>query len=397
MRSQPGKAILGSLLLFFALAGGWGVAAGRRLPPCELEVPLLVRCKLVVVHGLVGSEKVPFFNDEEVVHEFRRHGLTVKVAAAGSRTMACPAKLVGYDFVFPGSPWLAEAAAQAMATDQPLEPVEVFESPIVVATFKQVAEALGTDTVRVVKDHKYFDVERYLNTIFFAGKRWRDLHVVEPYPGSQRAVLMSTRLDTSNSAEMYLALASYVANGNRTIGPQDVDTVRPRVADLFRAQGSTGLSSEEPFEQYLSPEGYQLPMQVMYEAQFLAANAAKLHSEVVLPDGTSVPLDRVMLYPRPTVVSTHTLAPFDTWGQQVANLLTTDATLRRLTAEHGFRPVGDPGTFDAVVQEQATGIAEVDLPTPRVPLLPPLGLWNEFVSAVVGDVYGKGGASAGCG
>ncbi|MBU2666992.1 hypothetical protein KOI35_26115 [Actinoplanes bogorensis] len=348
-------------------------------------------CDLFKVHGLVGSEKLSFFADPDVRAAFARHGLDVTVESAGSRTMACDSDLAAYDFAFPGS----EPAAAGVLAKQGVvaAPIPVFSSPLVVATYRDVARALPAGVVS--PDLRTFDVERYLDDVFTAGKRWGDLRLAPPYPTFQRAVLLSTRLDTSNSAELLLALTSYAANGDRPIASPDPGAVTDRMESLFRAQGSTGLTSEEPFDQYFSAEGYQLPLQVVYEAQFLDAvrqDPAGLVSRVTAVDGTKVTLERIMLYPLRSVSSTHAIAALKPRGTEVATVLTGDPELRRLAARHGFRPAGDAAVF---ADENADRGAAVDLPGPPVPV-PPQALWNSFLDTVVAGVYGKDRAGATC-
>src|SRR5262245_44844913 len=57
--------------------------------------------KVVVVHGVIGSEKQPFFQDPAVIAEFRAQGYDVLVDTAGSRQIATTVDLSKYDFAFP--------------------------------------------------------------------------------------------------------------------------------------------------------------------------------------------------------------------------------------------------------------------------------------------------------
>ncbi|WP_433360863.1 hypothetical protein ACQPZX_27455 [Actinoplanes sp. CA-142083] len=392
MKSQRTRAILGSVLAILVIAGGWSVAADRRGKACEIQVPFLLTCDLFDVHGLVGSEKLSFFQDQNVIDAFERHGLKVSVEAAGSRTMACDADLPSYDFAFPGS---ENAATDVLAkAGKSTKAVPVFSSPLVVATFRDVARALPSGVVS--SDLRTFDFQHYLTDVFQTRTRWRDLHLPAPYPLFQRAVVLSTRLDTSNSAELYLALSSYSANGGAPIQAANPGTVTEQMQALFRAQGSTGLTSEEPFDQYFSAEGYQLPMQVVYEAQFLDAareNPDGLVTKVTAVDGTEVTLDRIMLYPKQTISSTHAIAPLDKRGAEVATALTTDPELQRLAAVHGFRPVNAPKSFAA--ENGDRGLAALNPPGEKVSL-PPSQLWGSFMNTVITGVYGKDRAGATC-
>jgi hypothetical protein len=119
-----------------------------------------------------------------------------------------------------------------------------------------VARALPSGVVSA--DLRTFSVDQYLRRVVWAGKRWRDLRLPAPCPLFQRAVLLSTRLDTSNSAELYLALASFAVNGDAPVPSANPGTVTDQVEELFRAQGSTALTSEEPFDQYTVDQAARL-------------------------------------------------------------------------------------------------------------------------------------------
>ncbi|WP_306831207.1 hypothetical protein [Catenuloplanes nepalensis] len=387
-----GRALLGFTLTILVVVLGVRAGLGERRRACEVKIPHVLVCQVFDVRGLVGSEKLSFFHDREVVAAFERLGLRVSVEAAGSRTMACTDGLTSYDFAFPGS---AAAADDVMSrADGTAAPVTVFSSPLVIATYEEVARALPSGVASL--DHQTFDMDRYLNDVYTPGKRWRDLRLPAPYPGFQRAVLLSTRLDSSNSAELFLALSSHVRHGGPIATKPDLSRLTEPMRELFRAQGSTGLTSDEPFDQYLSVEGYQLPMQAVYEAQFLDAARADpdgLITEVTMPDGGTRTFQRIMLYPTPSISSDHTIAPLTGEGGQVAAALTSDAELRRLAAAHGFRPAGHPEVFAAENEEH--GHAVLEPPGPPVPAPAP-GAWREFVSDVVEGVYGEDRAGAAC-
>ena len=280
-------------------------------------------------------------------HNCGTQGYVVEADDTGSRAMACRTDLTAYDVAFPGS--RASAETVRAAAHGVLPPVDAWRSPIVIATFTQVAEKLRAAGV-VSQDLHTFAVGPYLERVVGRGERWRDLGLQPPFPALERSVLASTRLDTSNSAEMYLALASYVANGNRPVTPQ----VRRQAAHRHRRTvppaGQHGLSSDETFAQFLSPVGYQPPALIAYEAQIIGA-PGDLRTDVVLADGDEVKLTRKVLYPTPGIVSVHTAAPLSPRGDAVARLLVVDPRLRELAARHGFRPTGDAAAFAEAVSD----------------------------------------------
>lgn len=288
---------------------------------------------LTVVHGVIGSEKQPFFNDPDVQAVFHRNGLDVQVDTAGSRAIATTVDLSHYDFAFPaGVP-----AGQKIKTDKKAAATYVpFFTPMAVATFKPILQILEANGI--AKDQGGYvtlDMQAYM-TLVARNARWSDLSANSAYNVNKPVLITSTDVRTSNSAAMYLSLASYVANGNNIVADDTTaQAITPKVAPLFLRQGFTETSSEGPFQNYLSIGMGATPMVMIYEAQFLALQAAK--------DRALTP-DMVLMYPSPTVDSKHTLVPLDSHGNQVGQLLSQDKDLQRLAVKYGFR-TSDPAAF----------------------------------------------------
>ena len=172
------------------------------------------------------------------------------------------------------------------------------------------------------------DMHRYLELVADE-TRWNELPGNTVYPARKSLLIASTDVRTSNSAAMYLALASYVGNGDRVVeNAAQGDKVVDQVAPLFLRQGFSEYSTEGPFEDYLTIGAGKTPLVMIYEAQFLARAAAR--------DGSIGP-DRVLMYPEPTVLTKHTLVPLTPAGDRVGRLLAGDPELQRLAVTHGFR------------------------------------------------------------
>lgn len=288
---------------------------------------------LVTVRGVIGSEKQPYFQDPGVIKVFHDHGYDVQVDVAGSRQIATTVDLSKYDFAFPaGVPQANKIKAdhKAKATYSP------FYTPMAIASFKSIADLLTQAGVVSNTGGTYqLDVSKYL-ILVAANKRWTDLPSNTTYPAGKSILITSTDVRTSNSAAMYLALASYVANGNNVV--QDVQQARnvlPVVSPLFLRQGLTETSSEVPFNDYLSIGIGKSPMVMIYEAQFVARETAK--------DG-SITAQNVLMYPSPTVLSKHTLVPLTPHGDAIGQLLLNDPQLQKLAVKYGFR-TSDPTAF----------------------------------------------------
>ncbi|PPK70629.1 hypothetical protein V5P93_000490 [Actinokineospora auranticolor] len=293
---------------------------------------------LTTVRGVGGSEKAAFFADPRVVDVFARHGLRVAYDAAGSRQIATTVDLTPYDFAFPSSSPAAERIKADRKVGQVYTP---FSSPMAVATFAPIADLLAAQGV--VKPgpegRQVFDIAAYLD-LAAKGTRWDQLPGNTAYPARKNILVTTTDPRDSNSAAMYLALVSYVANGNSPVASPEAEArVLPAVSKLFLDQGYTQSSSEGPFEDYLATGMGKTPLVMIYESQYLDRQARA--------DGSITPQMR-LIYPAPTVYSTHTLVPLKGEGDRVGKLLGDDPDLVRLAAEFGFRPYQHPQVFQQV-------------------------------------------------
>jgi hypothetical protein len=313
------KRILGPLLLV-VLVVGVGIA-----------IFLSVReqadsRRVITVRGLIGSEKTEFFQDPDVIKALRKGGLEVEVEKAGSRQIATSFDLEQYDFVFPAGVPAAEKIRREQGVSQSYD---VFFTPMAIASWKPIADLLQANGM--VKDQGGYytlDMARFIET-FAAAKRWSDLPDNDAYDVNKRILISSTDVRTSNSAAMYLSLASFVANNNSVVQSNvEVNQLLPLMTHLFLEQGFVENSSAVPFTDYQIMGMGKAPLVMIYEAQFIAMAAA--------PDGGMRP-EMVLIYPEPTLFTKHLLIPLGEGGEQLGQLLQEDPDLQRLAIEHGFR------------------------------------------------------------
>ena len=279
----------------------------------------------VVVEGVVGSEKVPLFEDERVRGRFAELGYDVRVRPRGSRLMAERAD--GSDFVSPSSTIASEHVRELHDVDTEYRP---FSTPMVMLSHEPMARALEEAGVaRVAEDGVWsLDMAAYLE-LTRDRTRWRDLPGDSVSSGNRNEVLArTTDPRTSNSAAMHVVVLSYLLNGEEVVSPGSVDTdITDTLARLFLAQGQPPESSRQPFEQYRNLGAGHTPLLWAYESQYV-------HARVL---GPAPPEDAVLMYPEPTVYSTHTIVPFSDAGDEVGRLLTEDPELGALVSEHGYR------------------------------------------------------------
>jgi hypothetical protein len=307
--------------------------------------------KVLTVHGVIGSEKLPFFQDPDVIAEFRARGYDVEVDTAGSRQIATTVDLSKYDFAFPAG----QPAAVKIQQDHKAKAVYVpFFTPMAIATFVTIGDLLKGAGVATSSGGVYtLDVNKFL-ALVAQNKRWTDLPNNTAYPAGKSILITSTNPTTSNSAAMYLAITSYVANANNVVeNPSQAQAVLPKISPLFLRQGFTESSSEAPFDDYLSIGIGKSPLVMIYESQFVAR--AALHDGSIRPD-------MVLLYPRPTVLSKHTFVPLTAAGDRLGRALTTDQKLRELETDYGFR-TGDPGQFQKFASANRVAVEDTILDT----------------------------------
>jgi hypothetical protein len=290
--------------------------------------------KTVVISGLSGSEKIPYLSDPRVVKRLHQLGMDLQVEPAGSREIATKLDLSHYDFAFPAGVPAAKAIRDRYKTTFP--PYSVFYTPMAIATFKPNAEILVANGLAFRQAGTYYlDVSRYLDAVQH-GVKWSQLKDAAAYPVDKSVVITSTDVRSSNSAAMYLSLASYVANGDNTVATAaQANTVQPLMTALFLKQGFVASTSELPFQDYLTIGAGKSPLVMIYESQFVGAAAS--------PTGGIRP-DMTLMYPSPTVLSQHTFVPLTANGDKLGKALTTDPQLQQLAVEYGFR-TAQPGAF----------------------------------------------------
>jgi hypothetical protein len=209
-----------------------------------------------------------------------------------------------------------------------------------VATFQPIVDALAPIGVARSNINGYlsFEVDRYLELVR-KNTRWDQLPRNFSYP-ARKAVLVSTNdVRSSGAAAMYLAITSYVANGNKVVSnTQEVSTVMPTMEQLFLGQGYAESWSESSFDDYLAQGAGKTPMLLIYESQFLELQRRQ--------DG-SIAQGMVLMYPTPDVLSKHTAIGLTEDGARLGEVLRDDPQLQRLAAEFGFR-TNDPAVFNEV-------------------------------------------------
>jgi hypothetical protein len=348
------KRILGPFLaILLALGIGYAVyvSAGRK---ADERAAKEAAAAVVDLKGMIGSEKESFFLDPKVNDILlAKYGMRIKVEKVGSREIASR-DFKGYDFGFPaGSP----AALALQKKSKARQVYSTFFTPMAVASWKQLIPILEKEGI-VKKNNDAFyivDMKRLLGMIE-KGTRWRELKDNSVYSTSKSILISSTDVRKSNSAAMYLALASYVANDNNVVDDaEQANKVLPLVTSLFMRQGLQESSSAGPFEDYTTMGIGKAPLVMIYESQFL-----EFQSKRAQPNA-----DMVLLYPQPTIYTKHILVPFSENGHKLGNALATDPELQKLAAQYGYR-TASPEHFSEFLKDK-----KLSAPTVLVDVIDP--------------------------
>lgn len=315
----------------------YGVMGMQSADPTKIAAPKDV----TTVRAVIGSEKKSFFNNPEVKERFATLGYVVEVDTAGSREIANPeaVNLGEYDFAFPSS----SPAATKILTENPemKNAGTPFFSPMVIATWQPIVELLaGAGMMTEVNGRTELNMAAYLDAVQ-QGTRWNSLPgAAEKYPADKTIMISTTDVRTSNSAAMYQAVVSFVANANSVVASNaQADAVQPIIDEVFIGQGFVPRSSKEPMENYLNMGIGKAPMVFCYESQLIEAEVA----------GRLKP-DMVMASPSFSVYSQHTVVSRTDHGRMVGELLSNDEQLQKMAAQHGFR-TQMPGVFEETLQE----------------------------------------------
>lgn len=334
MKSKVVALLLVGLLLALTIGA---VVYSHRDKQNEVQAVAAQQAASNPVNCLIGSEKADFFNDPRVVKILADNGVPVQLQKEGSREMVSHTDLKNYDCAFPAG----EPMAMALKSKQKVKDVfPVFFSPVVVASWTDLLKPLQAEGIVTKTGSTYFisDMHKLFSDVE-RDKRWKDLPSNDKFSVSRALYLSSTDPAKSNSGQMYMALASYVANGDHVISSNaEVEKVLPLLNKLVASQGYMENSSAGPFDDYVTMGMGKAPMVVTYESLFIAA-------ALKAPDFTK---NRVLLYPTPTVYTKHILVPLSPRGVALGQLLTTNPDLKKIAVEYGFR-TSDTTYFNSAV------------------------------------------------
>lgn len=296
---------------------------------------------VLVLKGVMAS-KADYFDDAEVKRLLLEHGIKVEVTRRGSREVAL--EVIGpdtdqYDFAFPSG----QPAADLIKNDRSRKgryhrTTKLFTSPIVLATYREYADALVRKSIASPiplnrTDSFYYTLEtKEFLELGRTGLTWNDIGIRDISNGN-RVLARTSGVCRSNSGATFLGLAAFVKNGEKV--PENEADVARLAAELQPLILATGMPEADLFETYAGPDGKsQGPVVVVYEHQYLE-HQIRHERRVQGPDP-----ERVLLYPRQEFqTDPEFISLKEGSGDRLAELLATDPALRNRMVELGFRVV----------------------------------------------------------
>ena len=307
--------------------------------------------RVTVLDGYLGGEKIGLFEDEEAAEILRReYHLEFQYSRAGSLDMVT-ADQTGMDYLFPSS-----QTALAYYEDEKGQPVQdeiIFNTPIVLYTHQLVLDALMREGIVEEEEGVYYADMVKLTDLIMADTSWADLGVPELYG---KVSVDTTDPAKSNSGNMFAALLANVLNGGETVDETTVENVIPKLQEIFARLGYMETSSSDLFNQFLRMGVGAKPMIAGYESQLLEFAVENPEDYEQMKD------DLVMIYPSPTVWSTHVYIALDEAGRAGAEAL-LDRDIQKLAWEkHGFLTStygAASQSFEGIIEEMAPEVTRV--------------------------------------
>jgi hypothetical protein len=296
----------------------------------------------VTVTVLTSPEKEAFLLDPELTRILDGAGITLSIQKAGSSEIVNRPDLKTFDAAYTASEHAAVKIAQTTGSKRIFPS---FYTPMAIASWKTLLPVLEKSGL-VTKSREYSSINMpKLVALMEKGTRWKDLPGNNAYPVSKSILVTSADVSKSNSGAMYLALASYVANGNNVLTSEaDAGSVAAGMLGLFTRQGFQESSSTGPFEDYVSMGLGKAPLVMVYEQQFL---------EYVFSHANSNP-DMMLLYPAPTVLSKHVIVALTDKGARFAQVMTGNPKVDSIAQRYGFRDQQNAELFNAAEERNLT-------------------------------------------
>lgn len=284
------------------------------------------RRNTVKLEGYLGGEKIGFFEDPQVGEILKdRYQVEMDYSRAGSLEMVTLDQ-TGRDYLFPSSQTALEYYREERG--EPLASEIILNTPIVLYTHSMVADALEKAGLITWEGETGYVDMRGLTDLILRGASWEELGLPQLYGP---VTIETTDPSKSNSGNMFAGLLANTLNGGQTVNRSTVGGVLPQLKEIFARLGYMETSSSDLFSQFLKMGVGAKPIIAGYESQLLEFAVEQPE------DFAQIKEDIVMLYPSPTVWSTHVYIALTENGRKAVDGLLDEEVQRLAWEKHGFR------------------------------------------------------------
>jgi hypothetical protein len=316
-----------------ALGAGGAVAAAGLIGPQRLRGLVTGSAfDQVSLWGFIGGEKLEVLRDPKIQDLLReRHGITLDARRAGSVEMVSDPALIGQhpQWLWPADGVLVDMARRNGVPVRRAEPI--FNSPLVLYSWSPIVDTLMAAGYVEQREKSYYVVKMAeLMQAISDGLAWRDVGMNNLYG---RVIVSSTDPAKSNSGFSFAALlANLFADGVATSATLARDL--PRINSIFARMGYKESSSGTHWNSYLNEGMGGKPLIVGYENQMIEFMLADAERWKALQRSSIRP---VVLYPMPTVISSHPIVSLTEASDRLIPALTDPALQALAWSAHGFR------------------------------------------------------------
>ncbi len=291
----------------------------------------------VRLSGYVGGEKINFLESEDVKSILQKDfGITLDIHRAGSLDMVRAGDLEQRNFLWPSSQTALELYEDLVGPT--FKDDNIFNTPIVLYTRAYVADGLVAAGLAKKEEDTYLVDMPALVQAMKENKTWADIGLDRLYG---QISIHTTDPSKSNSGNMFSGLVANMLNNNQVITEAGVPTILPDLTRIFDKIGYMETSSSDLFNLFLTTGMGNKPVVAGYENQLLEFSSMN-------PDEwQNVKSDIVIMYPTPTVWSSHIFIALDEEGERLMEAL-KDPRLQQIAwKQHGFRT----GVYGSTSQE----------------------------------------------
>lgn len=321
----------------------------------------------VTLSGYVGGEKTNFLEDPEVKTILKNDfGITLDVHKAGSLDMVRAKDLADRNFLWPSSQTALELYEDTVGPTYKDD--NIFNTPIVLYSRAYVADGLVAAGLASKENDTYLVDMPALVTAMKEDKTWADIGLTQLYGSIS---IHTTDPSKSNSGNMFSGLIANMLNNNTVVTEAQVPSILPDLTRIFDKIGYMETSSSDLFTLFLTTGMGNKPIVAGYENQLLE------FSSMNNQEWQNVKSDIVIMYPTPTVWSSHIFIALDSEGEKLMTAL-KDPRLQQIAWEkHGFRT----GVYGSTSQENKFDVPGVANQITQIIQMPGYKAMSQIVAA----------------